>query len=119
MHLLKPTALHSQRTACLYIAMSLSKQYFVFIPAASLAFNARTSDGLTPLLVAAKYNRKNSVLWLLQDGIREDGTCLVDITAKDDKGRNAIHLAVLDMKCGYTIEVGTCMCMTSTMLQSL
>ena len=64
--------------------------------------------------MAAKYNRKNSVLWLLQNGTREDGTCLVDTTAKDNKGRNAIHLAVLDMKCGSTIDVGTCMCMTST-----
>lgn len=66
----------------------------------SPVFNVRTCDGLTPLLVAAKYNRKNTVLWLLQDG-RD----LVDVDAVDNKGRNAIHLAVLDTNCGYTIEV--------------
>ena len=71
----------------------------------SPVFNVRTSDGLTPLLVAAKYNRKNTVLWLLQDG--ED---LVDVGAVDHKGRNAIHLAVQDTNCGYTIEVCTYIC---------
>ena len=67
-----------------------------------LVLNVRTSDGLTPLLVAAKYNRKNTVLWLLQDG--ED---LVDVNAVDHKGRNAIHFAVQDTTCEYTITVRT------------
>jgi len=64
--------------------------------------NVRTDrEQLTPFLVAAKYNRKNTVLWLLQDG---EG--LVDVDAVDQRKRNAIHLAVLNMKCEYTIDVG-------------
>ena len=63
-------------------------------------FNLKTRDGLTPLLVAAKNNRKNTVLWLLQDG----AGC-VDVHAVDGQRRNAIHLAALDSQCQYTIEV--------------
>ena len=60
----------------------------------------RTKDSkLTPLLVAASYNRKNAVLWLLQDG-RER----INVDATNSEGRNAIHLACLDLQCQYTIE---------------
>lgn len=58
------------------------------------------SEGLTPLLLAARSSVKNSVLWLLQDG----GDA-VDTSAVDSCGRNAIHLASLDPHCQYTIEV--------------
>ena len=56
---------------------------------------------LTPLLVAASYNRKNAVLWLLQDAESKVKGDVVDVT----DGRNAIHLASLDLQCQYTIEV--------------
>ena len=63
-------------------------------------FNMKTRDGLTPLLVAAKNNRKNTILWLLQDGAE-----CVDVCAVDGHKRNAIHLAALNPQCQYTIEV--------------
>ena len=50
--------------------------------------------------MAAKSNRKNTVLWLLQDGAE-----CVDVHAVDGQRRNAIHLAALDPQCQYTIEV--------------
>ena len=64
-------------------------------------FNVTTRDKLlTPLLVAAASNRKNSVLWLLQDG--QD--CVI-MEAVDCTGKNAIHLACLDLECEQTIDV--------------
>lgn len=68
-------------------------------------FNVRSREGLTPLLVAAKNCRKNAVLWLLQDGAD-----VIDVNAVDKDMRNAIHLAALNPKCEYTIEVQTCLC---------
>lgn len=63
----------------------------------------RTRDsGLTPLLIAASYNRKNTVLWLLQDGRDR-----INADATNIEGRNAVHLACLDLQCQYTIEVGS------------
>ena len=64
-------------------------------------FDVRTKDtALTPLLVAASYNRKNAVLWLLQDGRDR-----INVDATNSEGRNAVHLACLDLQCQYTIEV--------------
>ena len=64
-------------------------------------FDVRTRDThLTPLLVAASYNRKNAVLWLLQDGRDR-----INVDATNCEGRNAVHLACLDLQCQYTIEV--------------
>ena len=64
-------------------------------------FNVTTRNTeLTPLMIAAMYSRKNSVLWLLQDGEE-----VVDTKAVDPEGRNVIHLAAFDMQCQYTIEV--------------
>ena len=55
---------------------------------------------MTPLLIAAACNRKNSVLWLLQDG-----NAFVIKEAVDSTGKNAIHLACLDLECEQTIDV--------------
>ena len=68
-------------------------------------FDVRTREDLTPLLVAAKNCRKNAVLWLLQDGAD-----VIDVNAVDTNKMNAIHLASLNPKCEYTIEVRTCTC---------
>ena len=86
------TCIHTYTIAtCIYIYLVLAD------------FDVRTSpEELTPLLVAASYNRKNAVLWLLQDAehkIKKD--------AVDSDGRNAIHLASLDLQCQYTIEVSS------------
>ena len=63
-------------------------------------FNVTTRDKLlTPLLVAAASNRKNSVLWLIQ------GQDCVIMEAVDYTGKNAIHLACLDLECEQTIDV--------------
>lgn len=50
--------------------------------------------------MAASYNRKNAVLWLLQDGRDR-----INVDATNCEGRNAVHLACLDLQCQYTIEV--------------
>ena len=71
----------------------------------SSVFNMKTHDGLTPLLVAAKYNRKNAVLWLLQTEEAE-----VDTDVVDESGQNALHLAAQHMECEYTIEVFNAVC---------
>ena len=64
-------------------------------------FNVTTRDKLlTPLLVAAASNRKNSVLWLLYEG----HDCVI-MEAVDYTGKNAIHLACLDLECEQTIDV--------------
>jgi len=66
-------------------------------------FDVRTSpEELTPLLVAASYNRENAVLWLLQDAWHK-----IMKDAVDTDRRNAIHLASLDLQCQYTIEVSS------------
>ena len=82
---------------CLYVHHTYAHAFCFLL----VDFDVKTREReLTPLLVAASYNRKNAVLWLLQDGrekITED--------AVDTDGRNAIHLASLDLQCQYTIEV--------------
>ena len=86
--------------ACIHTHTIATYVYLVLVD-----FDVRTSPKereLTPLLVAASYNRKNAVLWLLQDAenkIKKD--------AVDSDGRNAIHLASCDLQCQYTIEVSS------------
>ena len=79
----------------------LHMHLYIALPSLAVDFNVRTQrDNLTPLLLAAQSSVKNSVLWLLQDGGE-----VVDTSAVDSSGRNAVHLAALDPHCQYTIEV--------------
>ena len=62
--------------------------------------NVRTDrEQLTPLLVAAKYNVKDSIVWMTENRDK------IDLTAEDCNKRNALHLVVCNLQCEYSIEV--------------
>ena len=83
------------------VESSIVKVWLVLLCVTAVDFDVRTRDtALTPLLVAASYNRKNAVLWLLQDGRDR-----INPDATNSAGKNAVHLACLDLQCQYTIEV--------------
>ena len=56
-------------------------------------------DQLSPLLVAARYSVRNSVVWMMgqQETIR---TSAVSVD-----GQNALHLVVQNLQCEYSLEV--------------
>jgi len=62
--------------------------------------NVRTDrEQLTPLLVAAKYNVKDSIVWMMENSDK------IDLRAVDCNERNALHLAVCNLSCEYSIDV--------------
>ena len=64
---------------------------------------ATRKDCLTPLLVAAKYSVKNSVVWML--GSKD--TASIHTSAVTAAGQNALHLVVQNQQCEYSLEVST------------
>ena len=65
-------------------------------------------DRLTPLLVAAKHNVRNSIVWMIQN----KDTCDIDIEATTCAGQNALHLVVQNLRCEYSLEVRHCFMIT-------
>ena len=59
---------------------------------------ATHGDQLTPLLVAAKYGVKDSIVSLLEKTIVETSAVTVE-------GQNALHLVVQNQECVYSIQV--------------
>ena len=66
------------------------------------------ADGLTPLLVAAKHNVRNSIVWMIQN----KETCDIDVEATTCAGQNALHLVVQNLRCEYSLEVIHCFMFT-------
>ena len=56
-------------------------------------------EQLTPLLVAAKYNVKDSIVWMMENGE------MIDLKAVDCNERNALHLVVYNLHCDFSIDV--------------
>ena len=56
---------------------------------------------LTPLLVAAMYGVKNSIVWMMG---QKDCT-EIDTSAVSVNGQNALHLVVQNQQCEYSLEV--------------
>ena len=63
------------------------------------------ADGLTPLLVAAKHNVRNSIVWMIQN----KKTCVEATTCA---GQNALHLVVQNLRCEFSLEVIHCFMFT-------
>ena len=69
-------------------------------------FNIRTKHkNLTPFLVAAKYSRKDTVLWMLENDDLGANDGRINFKLANVDGRNALHLTALDKQSAYTIEV--------------
>ena len=67
-----------------------------------------THKHLTPFLVAAKYSRKDAVLWMLGDddiGVEGDREDKITFEAATTEGRNALHLTAMDKQSAFTVEV--------------
>lgn len=62
---------------------------------------ATYGDQLTPLLVAAKYSVKNSIVWMLSN----KDTAGIETSAVTVDGQNALHLVVQNHQCEYSLEV--------------
>ena len=58
-------------------------------------------DRLTPLLVAALYSVKNSIVWMLG----QKDCAEIQTSAVSASGQNALHLVVQNQQCEYSLEV--------------
>ena len=58
-------------------------------------------DRLTPLLVAALYSVKNSIVWMLG----QKDCAEIQTSAVNASGQNALHLVVQNQQCEYSLEV--------------
>ena len=56
---------------------------------------------LTPLLVAALYSVKNSIVWMLG----QKDCAEIQTSAVNASGQNALHLVVQNQQCEYSLEV--------------
>lgn len=58
-------------------------------------------EQLTPLLVAAKYSVKDSIVWMMTN----KDTAGIETSAVTVEGQNALHLVVQNHQCEYSLEV--------------